>query len=82
MKNLIIINNTLYKPVRSLSTGLVVPDACSKCEMKKVCERTNCQYPCDLFKKKDHIVYFKKLGKIKTIKNNEVQSNWQHFQGR
>ena len=61
MTNGIIVNGIVYRAVNCLSTGLVVDDPCKKCDLKKVCEKTECQYPCDIFKKKDHLCHFKKL---------------------
>lgn len=61
MTNGIIINGIIYRAVNCLSTGLVVEDPCMKCDLKKICERSDCEYACDLFKKKDHLCHFKKM---------------------
>ena len=61
MTNGIIKNGVLYKAVSSLNTGLVPVDNCGKCDLKAICEKSGCEYPCNLFEKKDHLVYFKKV---------------------
>ena len=60
MKNGIVINGKAYKAVRYRSTGLGTPIPCVKCDIAVWCGRIQVQYPCELFSKKNHLVYFKK----------------------
>lgn len=63
MKNGIVINDRIFKAVNCLSTGLTNTDPCTVCDLTKICAKSGCQYPCDLFKKKDHLVHFKEIKK-------------------
>ena len=58
MKNGIIINGIEYKAV-SVSNPIGGIDNCGKCDLRKICERKNVQYPCQLFEKSRHLVYFR-----------------------
>lgn len=60
MKNGVIIKGIEFKAVR-VNAPIGGFDNCAKCDLKKTCERTNVQYPCDLFHKRDHLTYFKRV---------------------
>ena len=41
MTNGIIFNGIIYRAVNCLSTGVVVDDPCTKCDLKKICEKSD-----------------------------------------
>jgi len=64
MKNGITIKGVEYKAV-SVNAPIGVFENCEKCDIGRICNRKNVQYPCDLFITPHHIVYFKKVVKKK-----------------
>ena len=59
MKNGIVIDGIQYKTVRALNPIATI-DPCERCDLKRICERKNCQYPCDIFFKRGYAIYFRK----------------------
>lgn len=59
MRNGITIDGIEYKTVRA-NNPLNTINGCDRCDLRKICEKKNCQYPCELFAQKYYAVYFKK----------------------
>ena len=62
MTNGIVIKGISYKAVNVNTAGVAPFDNCSKCDLRRICDKTGVEYACRLFQRKDHLVYFKKLG--------------------
>lgn len=61
IKNGLVLNGKTYKAVNCLATGLVAPETCTRCDLWRKCGALD--HPCVIFKKKDHVVYFKAITK-------------------
>lgn len=58
IKNGLILNDKTYKAVSCLATGLVPPETCTRCDLRRKCNALDI-CPCRIFNKKWHVVYFK-----------------------
>ncbi len=61
MKNGIIKNGKAFKAVYCLNTGIVPVDNCARCDFRKICKKSDCEYPCTIFGKEGYSVHFRRV---------------------
>lgn len=64
MRNGIVIDGVKYRVIQQNSCGLVAPDPCKLCDLKKRCDTLQMN-PCQLYEKRWKLAHFKKVREVK-----------------